>query len=297
MMMRSVVVCLALAVTAMASAAEDEGLFVFGADATLQFDDNQSRAERRRDQIEDTSVQVAASVTSDWEPSIKHLFAVTLSAELERFDDIGALDRNSVALRGAWRWQPDPSFLAPIFEINASTRFDDVETDQRSSTVNRVQGFVTRRLTDRLTTSFGLEYRTHDSDGSVWDLIDKRWFLNVDLMLTQRAAGYLTFSRISGDTFSSAQRTFCNGAVATDLLDLINGATEIEPDEAYNDELCGDWVAYRLDANTNVFTLGFNRGFGHTMALDFSWTYVDVSGDEGNEYQRDLFRATLLKRF
>lgn len=297
MKLRSMGLWLALFASAGVNAAEEEGLFAFGADAMLQFDDNQSRAERRRDQIEDMSLLVSGNVTTDWEPSITQLFAVTASVELERFDDISALDRNSLQLKGAWRWQPDPSFLGPIFEINASTRFDDVKTDQRSSTVNRVQTFVTRRLTDKLTTSFGLEYRTRDSEGSVWDLIDKRWFLNLDLLLTRRDAAYFTFSRISGDTFSSAQRTFCNGAIAWDLLDLVNAGTELEPDEAYNDELCGDWVAYRLDANTNVFNLGYNRGFGHTMALDFSWTFVDVTGRKGNEYDRNLIRATLLKRF
>lgn len=269
----------------------------FGVDVTVEADDNQTRAERTRDQVEDVSAMLSASVAADWSPDPRYLLSVALVGEAQRFQDISELDTNSAMLRAAWRWQPTIGFTAPVFEINASTRVDDVKTDQRDSTVNRVQAFVTRKLTDRLTTSLGAEYRTRDSDGSVWDLIDRRWFLNLDLMLSQHDAGYFTFSRISGDTFSSAQRQFCNGSVPTDLLDLINGATEIEPDEAYNEALCGDWIAYRLDANTNVFTLGYNRGFGHTMSLDMSWTFVDVTGDEGNEYERNVLRATLLKRF
>lgn len=288
-----------LALLASGVAWSDPGAwFDYGADVTYQWDDNQSRAEATRDKVEDQSFLVSGTISKDFQPTFRQLLTVRAFGELERFSDIDTLDRDSLGVGAAWRWQPDSSFLAPIFEINASYQEDDIETDARDSGVTRVQAFVSRRITDRLTTTLGIEHRKRDSDGSVWDLEDARWFVNADLMLSRHGAGYLTFSRISGDTFSSAQFQFCNGATPPgDLINLIDAATALEPDEAYNNALCGEWVAYRLDATSSVFTLGYNHGFGHTLSLDASMTEARVRAENDNEYDRRLYRITLLKRF
>ncbi len=299
MMTTSRAACVLLAGLFPAMAGADPGAFFdYGADITYQSDDNQTRAEATRDKVEDQSVLVSGTISKDFQPSFRQLLTFRGFAEIERFDDIDTLDRNSLGLSAAWRWQPDSSFLAPIFEVSLSYQDDDIETDARDSGVTRAQAFVTRRITDRLTGTLGLEHRKRDSDGSVWDLEDSRWFMNLDLMVNRHGAAYFTFSRISGDTFSSAQFQFCNGATAPgELIGLIDGSTALEPDEAYNNALCGDWIAYRLDATSSIFTLGYNHGFSHTLSLDASVTEAQVRGENDNEYDRRLFRVTLLKRF
>lgn len=285
-----------LALVAPACFANDHGLDV-SADVTYANDDNQSQAERRRDRVEDQSWSGQIAVIGDLEFARSQLVALRIFGEKEAFDEVGELDRSSVGGAASWRMRYGRGFTAPVFEINASMQDDDYDTDQRDSTVTRAQAFVTRRLTDRLTMTLGGEYRKRDSEGSVWDLEDARLFFNADLMLGQRLAAYGTFSRINGDVASSAQRSFCNGAVARDIFDLIDAATAIEKDEAYNAAFCGDWVAYRLDARSNVYTLGLNYALGHAMALDLSVLDAAVEGSSDNSYDRRVYRATLLKRF
>ena len=153
------------------------------------------------------------------------------------------LDRNSFGSSLALRWQPSSAFSAPIVEWNVSIQDDNIRADQRDSTVTRTQLFVTRRFTDRITMSVGGEYRNADSRSMVFDLEDSRLFWNVDYLLMQKYALYFTYSHLRGDVFSSAQRVFCNGAFATDILPLINAATAIEGDDAYNETFCGGWIA------------------------------------------------------
>ena len=250
----------------------DPASFRINADITATLDDNQSRAERARDQVEDISA--------------------SMMLNLSYFRPLGQRG-SSLALR----WQPSSAFSAPIVEWNVSVQDDNIGADQRDSTVIKTQLFVTRRFTDRITMSLGGEYRNADSTSTVFDLEDSRFFWNFDYLLMQKYALYFTYSHLQGDVFSSAQRIFCNGAFATDILPLINASTAIEGDDAYNEIFCGEWIAYRLDGKTNTYVGGVNMPIGKSMSLDVSLMHVDVQADLDNNYERNLVRASLLKRF
>jgi hypothetical protein len=271
--------------------------FRINADITATLDDNQSRAERRRDQVEDRSV--SAQVSLSWFRPLgqRSLMILSWFGESEKFDEVALLDRHSLGSSMALRWQPSSAFSAPIVEWNASVQDDNIRTDQRDATLFKTQLFVTRRFTDRITMSLGGEYRMADSRSTVFDLEDTRLFWNFDYLLRQKYALYFTYSYLQGDVFSSAQRIFCNGAFATDILPLINAATAIEGDYAYNETFCGEWIAYRLNGKTSTYVAGVNRPVGKSMAFDISLMHVDVDADMGNHYERNLVRASLLKRF
>ena len=267
-------------------------------DLTYTLDDNQSQAMFRRDQIEDRSLGLGAKVSYGQLLTDHSLLSGSLFGEVEQMSEVEQLDRATFGLKGALRWQPSSAFSAPNVEFNLSWQDDDYGDDARDSGVFISQLFVTRRMTDRITTTAGLQYRNRDSAGSVWDLEDARLFLNADYAVGH-AAAYATYSYIEGDSFSSAQRIFCNGLQAQDTLPLINIQTANEPDEAYNEYHCGEWFAYRLDTHSHTFVLGANYGFSHTFSADVSVLYADVTATEDSDvtYQRRLIRASLLKRF
>lgn len=266
-------------------------------DLTVTVDDNQSRAERTRDQVEDTSA--SARLAASYTPQTGHNSMVLLSlfAEGEQFQEVDKLNRLSFGGKAAWRWQPHSGFLAPLVEWNVSAQDHNIRTDQRDSTEINSQLFVTRRITDRLTLSLGGEYRLFDARSEVFDLEDVRGFFNIDYLFGKGNALYLTYSYLDGEVFSSAQRQFCNGAFATDILSLINASSAIEGDDAYNSTFCGDWVAYRLDATTQTVQGGLNVPLGKSASFDLSVLHADVRGAGNNDYQRNLIRATVLKRF
>jgi hypothetical protein len=263
------------------------------------WDDNQSQAQFDRDKVEDNALQVNGNL--GWEKTIFSRSLIVLSgfAEYEMMDEVSPLDRLSIGLKGVYRWQPSSAFTAPLIEFNLSYQDDDYDEDSRDSGVLQSQLFVTRRLTDRITATAGLQYRKRDSAGSVWDLEDYRLFINGDYLLNQSAALYVTYSYNDGDTFSSAQRSFCNGASATDILPLIDAATAVEADQAYNDTFCGDWLAYRIDAQAHIGVAGVNYALSHNTSLDFSIVQASVveSNEREVEYDRRLIRASIMRRF
>ncbi len=273
--------------------------FSFSTDLTQVWDDNQSQARFVRDQVEDQSTIAGVAGGYDFNLSSHALLSAGLFVEAEKMKDITPLDRTTVGVKGTYRWQPSSAFTAPIVEFNASWQQDDFKDDPRDSAVTIVQAFITRRFTDRITATGGIQYRQRGSEGSVWDTEDARLFLNADYSVGSRATVYLTYSYIDGDTTSSAQRVFCNGNFAVDLLPLINVSTARERDEAYNTALCGEWIAYRLDAQTHAFMGGLNYGLSHNLSVDVSMLMVDVTAKDDDDvfYERSLVRASLLTRF
>lgn len=295
---RAALVALLLGISVTSLALDMENFTVDG-DATLVWDDNQSQAQKERNQVEDRAFVLGAQLGYGHLLSQTSMLTGSVFAEQEVKQRVSQLDRTSLGLKGAYRWQPNSAFTAPTVEFNIAWQDDNYGDEARDSGVLTSQLFVTRRMTDRITATAGLQYRKRDSSGSVWDLEDSRLFLNADYGINDALAAYFTYSYIEGDSFSSAQRSYCNGAFATDILPLINAATAKEADEAYNEYHCGDWLAYRLDTHSHTAVLGFNYGFSHTLSADVSFLFADVISDDNADisYQRNMIRASLLKRF
>lgn len=282
---------------AISTAAEPEAAWLFDGELTAGYDSNVTRAAFVRDIVDDGFV--SASLAAAWNLEFGQLHALTLRTFLEgdAFDRVDALDRAGAGVQGIFRWQDRFGFTVPFFQVSLAAQVDDVAEGLRDATRYTAQGFMTRRVTDALRYSVGLDATYQDADGKVFDTAQARAFVNADLALDRNWSLYGTYSAAVGDTVSSARLVSCGGVPAGDIYGLIDAADEVEADPALDDALCGDWLSYRLPAQTHVFVVGLNRGLGHSLSLDVSAQQVLVYADGNNEYQRTLVRAGILARF
>lgn len=280
-----------------ANAADDESPWVIDGEASLGYDSNVARAAFDRDVIDDAFA--SGSLALAWNRELGMMKAVTLRAFVDGdvFSDIDGLNRAGAGVQGIYRWQHKLGFSAPFFQASLTAQTDDYGVALRDDDRYTAQVFATRRFTDALRASVGLEASAQRADGEAYDVDSARLFINGDLALGGPWAVYGTYSAQAGDVVSSAQFRFCNGALAPDIFALVDAADAIEPDTALNETLCGDWLAYRLGALTHVLVLGANRGFGHALSMDVSAQHVIVQADGNNEYQRTIVRAGILARF
>ncbi len=289
----------ALAGLLLAAGAQADGDISFVADGELTFahDSNVSRAERERDIIRDQSVLVAAGAALRLAPSFNSALNLRAFAEAERWLEAESLERTTLGGQAIFRGQTRRGYTAPIYQAIATVQQDDYGVDQRDSTLYTLQALVQRRLTNRVMVNAGLEVQQRKSDGTVFDTEQARLFGNMDYVVNEHVSLYGVYSFITGDTFSSAQFQFCNGTPATDNYYLIAASEAFEPDQAFNADFCGNWVAYRLKADTHSLVLGINRGFGHHISADLSVQQVNVEAEGGISYERTIVRAGLLGRF
>lgn len=281
------------------SVALADGHIPLVADGELTFvgDSNLSRGDRERDRLDDMSLQASAGVALRLSPGFKSALNLRAYAEAERFETIRSLDRSSFGGQAIFRGQTRLGYTAPVYQLSAGVQSDDYDVDQRDSTVYTVQGFVQRRLTDALMGSLGIELQERKSDGTVFDTEQGRVFANLDYAASDTVSLYGVYSFAHGDTFSSAQLSFCNGVAANDIYGLVAASEELELDQAFNDEFCGTWIAYRLRADTHSLVGGINRGFGHHVSADLSLQQVKVHAEGDNNYSRTIVRAGILARF
>lgn len=277
--------------------AEAEWRPVLDVETTLSHDSNVSRGGYKRDRLHDDTAFGRALVSVQPMSTFSSSLRVGVFAEGEKYKEISSLDRSSAGGQATLRWQPVSGFMEPVYQFSVSGQQDDYQVKQRDSVVYTAQGLVSRHVNDRIMAAYGVEGVNRRSDGTVFDTKNIRLFLNLDFELSDVWSAYTNYSYLHGDTFSSAQFTFCNGVVANDIFGLVSASTAIEPDQALNRELCGSWMAYRLKAHTNSLTGGINRGFGHHLSVDFSVQGVQVDTQGNNQYRRVLTRLGLLARF
>ncbi len=287
-------VVLALA-TGVASA--EESRWVVDSELTAMQDSNVSRAERERDTLSDQSLLAGAGLSALFEPSFSTALNVRAFLEGEAWREIDTLNRASAGAQVSGRWSPGRGYRAPVLQLMLTLQADDYDVHQRDSLVYAAQLSASQRVNDRIRVSYGMEATERRSEGTVFDGTQGRVFVNGDFELDRHWSAYTGYSHLRGDTFSSAQLSFCNGAPAVDIFGLISASEALESDKAFNDTFCGSWIAYRLKAQTHVLTLGLNRAFGHHLSADFSVQGVQVNGQGDNDYQRVLVRAGLLARF
>lgn len=287
----------ALLLAALSLAGVTQAGWVIDGELTGVYDDNLSRAERTRDVVRDQSALGGISLGWRAQPSNSSALNLRGFLEGEAYDRVSSLDRATAGAQATLRWQPVVGFMEPVYQFGLTAQADNYQVRQRDSAVFTAQAFASRRINDRIMAAYGFEGVQRKSNGTVFDTTHSRAFLNMDFELTKDVAAYGSYSYLRGDTFSSAQLSFCNGAVATDIFGLISASSALESDEALNQKLCGSWVAYRLPATTHALTLGVNKSFGHKLSLDVSVQEVLVHAKGGNDYQRMLVRAGLLTRF
>lgn len=271
--------------------------WVIDSEATATHDSNVSRAERERDILSDQSLLVAAGLSALFEPSFSTALNVRAFVEGEAWREIDTLNRATAGGQVSGRWAPGQGYRAPVLQLMLTLQADDYDVRQRDSLVYAAQLSASQRVNDRIRVSYGLEATERRSEGTVFDGTQGRVFVNGDFELDRHWSAYTGYSHLRGDTFSSAQLSFCNGAPAVDIFGLISASEALESDKAFNETFCGSWIAYRLKAQTHVLTLGLNRAFGHHLSADFSVQGVQVNGQGDNDYQRVLVRAGLLARF
>ncbi len=285
-----------LAALALPSVANAQKNWFFDLDMTLQSDSNINQAKLDSQKVEDTVT--SAQLSSGYQMDIDAMSALTLKAGLsaKQFKELRAQNSKSAHLGGSFLWQNSVGYRSPLYQLSFDSEFQNNDSKQQDSTILNAQFIVSMRVTDIVSATFGLGAKDRDSESTVYDLSDQRVFISGDYALNKKASLYATFSYITGDTFSVS---IPGNSYDLLLIALDVGADNSQWDEAYNESLggAGTWQSYRTEADSLVYILGFNYGVGHSSSLDLSYTYADVSGDAGAEYQRGIISGSLLRRF
>ncbi|MFT7675160.1 MAG: FimV-like protein [Gammaproteobacteria bacterium] len=261
-------------------------LFNYSYDFSSAYDDNIRKAQSSGDIREDVITSFALKARGGMPIDSFTLFNYGGEISYDLFNDFDTLNSLNYNINARYRFALSSGFTSPIYTFSA--KLGGIESDQemRDSSLVSVAFNVNKWITNTINMTTGVEIRTHDSKSEVFDLSEGRFFLNLDLNLNKTDLVYTTYTFISGDTVSSA----------SPRLAIINAADAIEPDDAFGG-ITTNQFAYRLDADTQVLTFGYNKIMSRTISIDLSARLVDTEAADGIGYERTILRASLLGRF
>ena len=211
------------------------------------------------------------------------------SVSYEKFETFDGLDNAAFEVNARYRFALSSGFTSSIYSLKASLGgVEFIDSDMRDSTLLSLSAEINKWLTTTINMTAGIGYRQRESVSDVFDLSDARVFVNFDTNFSKTDLVYTTFSFITGDTVSSA----------TPTLEIINASDAIEPDDAFGG-VDANQFAYRIDSDTAVITIGYNRIMTSDLSLDISARFVNSEAKANPDiyYDRTIFRFSLLGRF
>ncbi len=210
------------------------------------------------------------------------------SLTYEAFDTFDELNHYDFEVNTRYRFALASGFTSPIYTLGAKIGGMEFDSEMRDSTVLTLSADLNKWITNTINMTAGLGLKKRESVSEVYDLDEARLFVNFDINFSKTDLVYTTLTFVTGDIASSA----------TPTIGIINVSDAIEPDDAFGG-IDANQFAYRIEADTWVVTLGYNRIISPDLSFDISARFVDSTAvdDDDIGYERTIVRASLLGRF
>lgn len=289
---RCALVCAALLLAPLPALASDWAAFQFAGDLGGGFDDNVSNS------VAGQSARQSGVVTSALHASTARLLSPNVRLQLrgtlraEAITDYG--DLSNAKLTGLARvfYRPDAGFFTPTLALTAAAAQWQFGSRIRDSVEYQLGFFLEQPVTTLVSSRLTLAATQRESASRVFDLAGQAVSLDLDWRANPRLTVYGGYQFRSGDIVSSA---VIGGGSPADYA-VTDRAEVIEADDAFGGFATGTF-AYRLDADTQVGTLGLNRSFSRSLSVDLQVQSVRSDAGGGIHYDRLVGTASLLKRF
>lgn len=178
------------------------------------------------------------------------------------------------------------NFGVPTYSWFADGRLEYFPvSSMRNGVFFKFGGARRKQITDRINSYSALTGRYRISQGAVFDTLDASLLFNIDYILARRKTLYLALDIRQGDVVASADPSTPAASY------VISYAQAIEDDTAFANQF-----AYRLDASTLIYSLGYNQVVGGKGSLDFSLRAIRSSTVGGFTYDANQISIAYLKQ-
>jgi len=263
-------------------------------EAAYAWDDNLTRARDAADKLSDHIYSLNVSKGAVFPVTLYTRVVVSGFVNGDKLRTYTGLDRISGGVQGEFQYRASGEFDAPTFGIFGRASLDDYHSELRSGYRASLGVTARQSLTDRIDLFGALAGNMRHARNDVFDARDYSARFNLDYSLGRAGALYLGGEYRRGDTVTTAP-----------LSDAYRDLAKVfVQDDAYGDR---SLVAYRYEAKTVLWTLGYNRPLGPRDSIDFSWRQAQSrptsSGATGlyatgsSRYYANQYSIAYLMRF
>ena len=183
----------------------------------------------------------------------------------EQYYTYHGLDRAGVGGRAELQYRTSADFAAPTFGLFARTGYDEYSSELRRGWRHALGVTARQSWTDRIEAFAAYENRKREANNDVFEGRDWSARANIDYSLGSLGALYIGGEYRRGDTVTDT---------APPGAGYGGYAKAVVQDDAFVDN---NLFAYRIEAKTVIWTLGYNLPLGSRDALDFSWRRAEAT--------------------
>lgn len=262
--------------------------FQYSYEAGLVLDDNVSRAKYQADIQDDTIASFSVGVKSSMPLSDYTRLTLGGRVEAEKYDVFGQLDNVKYFVDLKYQFAFGSGFSSPTYALKLSLGGIESKSDIRTSETAHLGIGMNKWLTTTINLSSAYTMKVREAETEVFDTRENQIMLNLDVDISSRQLIYLSYHFIDGDVVTSA----------TPKPSTYDIAQVSEQDDAFKGLTTNQW-AYRIDARSQVFTVGYNAAVNRQLSVDISYQTIDSQATESDQvyYDRGIIRASVLGRF
>lgn len=231
-------------------------------DAGIVFDDNVTRSRTHGEKFSDSSYSANLGKTEVFPLGDNSRALMTLMLGGEKFRTYDGLSRISGGVRGEYQYRASAEWGTPTLSVFGRAQAEIFESTLRNGFRYTAGVSIRQPVTDRIALFGALAHNERYGKSAVFVNRDNSARANLDYALSKNETIYLGAEYRRGDIVSTGGPSLENVSIAKVLV----------PDDAYPGR---QFFSYRLDANTVLWTAGYNIGFGPRDSLDISWRRVE----------------------
>ena len=227
-------------------------------EAGLSWDDNLNRARFAFEKISDRIYSVTASKRAILPLGAQSRFLITGFVSGDKAFTYSGLDRVAGGAQGELQYRTSAQFDAFTFGLTARAAYEEFSSGIRSGTRYSIGANVRQSLTDRIDLFAAITRNLRDARSAAFDTNDTSARFNLDYAIGQYGSLYMGGEYRRGDQVTSAPPS----------LNFAAFAKVSAPDDAYG---APGIQAYRFDARTTLWNVGYNYALGPRDSIDISW--------------------------
>jgi outer membrane autotransporter protein len=258
------------------------------------WDDNLNRARDDREKLGDRIYSLTASKRFIFPLTERTRATLTGFVSGDKAHTYSGYDRAGGGAQAEWQFRTSADFDAVTFGVNTRIVFEDYTSDIRSGKRYSLGVNARQSWTDRIDAFAAVTRNFRDARSIAFDGRDTAARFNLDYALGPRSSIYGGGEYRRGDLVTTAPVSLAYAALAkASVPDDVYGVTGLQ--------------AYRYDARTRIWSLGFNYALGARDSIDFSWRQAvstpttqitnPLYTSAGASYRANQFSLAYLLRF
>ena len=262
---------------------------------TLQVNDNLPNASLDQDIKSDTAFDFGVSPGFYSQLSGYTSLTVTSDLGVTRQFDYQGLDLVAIGFTGALRHKFGLGQYAPWSRVAGSARYLEYDSGQRDGWLYSLSIEAGKLLAERFSVWGGYRFESRRADdiisipvlvtnfgigGDAFDTDSHNLDVNAAYQINNQLSLILGYAFRTGDITSTTLRN----------REVFEASDAIAADPVFGP----DRFAYRIDADTSIFSVGLSLAFNNHMSLNVNYVYQDSDAYEDLTYSNNLVRFELL---